>query len=94
MKKINFYLMWLLGLTSIVANGESRKVEILKHNLVKIDDSNFTQLDAELKSRIRSIPLEANEQMYLEINEAKEIIDLKIFKEEVFSEARVDWRVN
>ena len=89
MKKM---ILFLVSFISSISFAQKNDQNSKKNLIISKDDDRIQLLDVELANKIKNYPLNSRENILIEFNEDGELIDLKIFNEEIFSESRVDWR--
>lgn len=82
----------LLALLPSFSFAESLKFSVQKRQFVKLDEVSAQKYNINMQTVFSSAGTENQDRIFLELNENDEVIDLGIFDQNVFAEARVDWR--
>jgi len=86
------FICVLLTLLPSFSFAESLRLSIQKRHFVRLDESNAKKYNVNLQTIFLAAGPENQENIFVEVNENDEVIDLGIFDQNVFAQARVDWR--
>ncbi len=87
MKKL---ILFVLALIPTVSFGQ--QLQNPKRMFLPLDRKLADKYQLDFDGILNSVPLDARNKLYVELNERQELVDLSIFDEKVFSESRLDWR--
>lgn len=82
----------LLTLLPSFSFAESLKLSIQKRHFVRLNELSAQKYNINLQTILSAAGTENKDNVFIEVNDNDEIIDLGIFDQNVFAEARVDWR--
>ncbi len=88
MKNAILFVMALMPSLSLAQESKiSRKI------FVKLDRGSAQKYQLDLLAILRATNPEYRNNIFIEVNENNQVLDISIFDENTFSEVRLDWRL-